>query len=72
VNENAPVQDVVKYVILRVPYGKYMWWPALQCVDFVPMGTRSPIRAGTLTMKQNTEMGAILVACKHLTTNVLK
>jgi hypothetical protein len=51
--------------VLRTPYGKWMWWSALQMVDFVPKGGRRAVTNIVLTRPQNTLDEAINAACRR-------
>jgi len=48
-----------RIVLVRTMRGRWVWWPALQVVDYIPAGKRTPKWSFTLASSQNTEVGAL-------------
>lgn len=60
------------YVIMRNPYGKYVWWPNIGAVEYTVKGKHKGVLIAELTTNNNTEMHALITAAKHLVRVVLK
>lgn len=52
--------------LITTRVGKYVWVPALQLVDWIPKGYRKATITLDLTIKQNTELGAMIKATEHM------
>lgn len=51
--------------VLTTPDGKWFWWPALQCVDFIPRSRRRTSVSIYLADKDNTFMHATMAAARN-------
>lgn len=51
-----------KQVIIVTSVGRFVWWPFLQVVDWIPKGNRIATVTLQLTLSQNTELGAMIKA----------
>lgn len=56
--------------VLRTPAGRWVWWPALDTVDFIPKGKHTPRR--TVYLKRGTDnyAGAVRAATRDLVANL--
>jgi hypothetical protein len=59
-------------IVMRNPYGRYVWYPELSLVDYVEQGKIEGMQIDCLDQKENTEMGALIVAAKHVVQEVEK
>lgn len=61
-----PTPAPTKYEVAKFPYGKYIWVPILQLVDFIPKGKHRGTVVIHLTTKKNSEFEATMLAVKHM------
>ena len=54
------------YEVMKTPSGKYVWYPALWLIDYIPKGKRHATWSKVLNKTQNNEDGALYVAAMHV------
>ena len=62
-----------KQVIVTLSTGKFIWWPALSIIDFIPKGSRSHPRFGdgnTIFLRVNSEHQALKAIVKFIDKKV--
>lgn len=52
--------------LITTDYGKYVWYPALQLIDFKEKGQRKPNHSIHLSERNNTELRAMIAATKDM------
>jgi len=52
--------------LITTDYGKYVWYPALQLVDWIPKGQRKATFTLSLLTNNNTELRAMIAATNHM------
>lgn len=53
-------------VLITTRVGRYIWWDALQVVDWIPKGSRRASITISLRVSENTELGAMIKATDHM------
>lgn len=52
--------------LVRTDLGRWIWWPALQTVDYLERGQRVTSHTLHLTSRRNTEVGALTAIVEFL------
>ncbi len=52
--------------LITTRFGRYVWLPVLQLVDFIPIGKRKSSHTLHLGSNENTELGALLKASSDM------
>lgn len=53
-------------VLIITPVGKYVWYPILQVVDWIPKQNRKATITIGLRDRDNTQLGAMIKATDHM------
>lgn len=53
------------YIVLTTSYGKYIWWPALQVVDYKQKGKQKTDKVVDLKLHENNIRVATRLAAKY-------
>ncbi len=53
-------------VLITTDYGKYVWYPPLQLIDFVVKGQHKANHSIQLSERNNTELRAMIAATKDM------
>lgn len=62
----APTVYEAVYEVMKIPNGKYVWYPTLCLIDYIPKGKRHATWSKVLNKTQNNEDGALYVAAMHV------
>lgn len=57
-----------KVELLRVDDGRWVWWPTLQLVGWIPKGMRAETLTIVLRDHENTEPGALRAVIRELSS----
>lgn len=67
------MSESTRQTLITTRFGKYVWYPALMVVDFIQPGKKTPLVTLYIKIQRNnTELGATLLAATHMLSELKK